>query len=110
MELDSETIQILLKCCGRRIQNLVNQGIKETITLDEQIETSKKDNGIRSNNVVYDDFIDILQELANDYNSQLTFEETIPNLKKKIKYCKNPMERKMLEKELNKLYKESKRR
>ena len=31
-------------------------------------------------------------------------------LKKRIKYCKNPMEKKKLEKELNLLYKERKRK
>lgn len=35
--------------------------------------------------------------------------ESISNLKKRIKYCKNPMERKQLEQKLNVLYKEQKR-
>ena len=35
--------------------------------------------------------------------------QDIPTLKKRIKYCKNPMEKKKLEKELNALYKEHKR-
>ena len=34
----------------------------------------------------------------------------ISSLKKRIKYCKNPMEKKMLQQELNALYKEQKRR
>lgn len=36
--------------------------------------------------------------------------ESISNLKKRIKYCKNPMERKQLEQRLNVLYKEQKRK
>ena len=42
-----------------------------------------------------------------------TFEspkEDISSLKKRIKYCKNPMEKKKLQQELNALYKEQKRR
>lgn len=35
--------------------------------------------------------------------------QDIPTLKKRIKYCKNPMEKKKLEQELNTLYKEHKR-
>ena len=33
----------------------------------------------------------------------------IPGLKKQIKYCKNPLERKNLEKKLNEAYKEKKK-
>lgn len=36
--------------------------------------------------------------------------ESISNIKKRIKYCKNPMERKQLEQKLNVLYKEQKRK
>lgn len=36
--------------------------------------------------------------------------EDISSLKKRIKYCKNPMEKKKLQQELNALYKEQKRR
>lgn len=42
-----------------------------------------------------------------------TFEppkEDISSLKKRIKHCKNPMEKKKLQQELNALYKEQKRR
>ena len=44
---------------------------------------------------------------------ETTFEpqkEDISSLKKRIKYCKNPMEKKKLQQELNALYKEQKRR
>lgn len=34
---------------------------------------------------------------------------TIPELKKRIKYCRNPMEKKKLQQELNQAYKEQKR-
>ena len=36
--------------------------------------------------------------------------ETVSSLKKRIKHCKNPMEKKNLERQLNQLYKEMKKR
>lgn len=45
-----------------------------------------------------------------DDKTNNTHEESISSLKKRIKYCKNPMEKKNLEKELNALYKSRKRR
>ena len=99
IELDNETIQTLARSCGIQIQNLVNLGIEKVIGLDNKL-GEHNDFNVKS-------LYDILQELANNYDKQVTFEETIPNLKKRIKYCKNPMEKKILEKELNRLYKEN---
>ena len=48
-----------------------------------------------------------LSELATDPDD---FSSDIPSLKKRIKYCKNPLERKSLERQLNAAYKEMKRR
>lgn len=36
--------------------------------------------------------------------------QDIPSLKKRIKYCKNPMERRKLQQDLNSLYRTQKRR
>ncbi len=47
----------------------------------------------------------LLSEANNSYQKSDIF-----NLKKRIKYCKNPMERKKLQQELNSLYKEQKGR
>ena len=38
------------------------------------------------------------------------FSSDIPSLKKRIKYCKNPLERKSLERQLNTVYKAMKKR
>ena len=52
---------------------------------------------------------------AEELNKQIEYEMNLwskqsPSiLKKRIKYCKNPMEKKKLEQELNDLYKEHKR-
>lgn len=48
-----------------------------------------------------------LEELASDPDD---FSSDIPSLKKRIKYCKNPLERKGLERQLNAAYKEMKKR
>ena len=48
-----------------------------------------------------------LSELATDPDD---FSSDIPSLKKRIKYCKNPLERKSLERQLNAAYKKMKKR
>ncbi len=47
--------------------------------------------------------------ILKDCNIYQTKRDDISSLKKKIKYCKNPMEKKKLEQELNLLYKKRKR-
>lgn len=51
---------------------------------------------------LFDDPLDVLQPLEPP-------KQDMPTLKKRIKYCKNPMEKWELEQELNALYKEKKR-
>ena len=55
------------------------------------------------------------ENVVEELNKQIEYEVNLwskqsPSiLKKRIKYCKNPMEKKKLEQELNALYKEHKR-
>ena len=49
------------------------------------------------------------QVLFSEVNNSCQ-KSSISNLKKRIKYCKNPMEQKKLQQELNSLYKEQKRK
>lgn len=51
-----------------------------------------------------------LQELSDLATDPDDFASDISALKKRIKYCKNPMERKSLERQLNAAYKEMKKR
>lgn len=55
-----------------------------------------------------------LSELSKQFidisSNQDDFSSNIPALKKRIKYCKNPLERKNLEKQLNAAYKTMKKR
>lgn len=53
---------------------------------------------------------DSLQELSGMASNLADFSSDIPLLKKRIKYCKNPLERKSLERQLNDVYKEMKKR
>lgn len=52
---------------------------------------------------------DSLQELSDLATDSDDFSSNIPDLKKRIKYCKNPLERKNLERQLNAAYKEMKK-
>lgn len=52
---------------------------------------------------------DSLQELLDLATDSDDFSSNIPDLKKRIKYCKNPLERKNLERQLNAAYKEMKK-
>lgn len=62
---------------------------------------------------VYDSKVsleDSLQELSDRATNPDDFSSNIPSLKKRIKYCKNPLERKSLERQLNAAYKKMKKR
>ena len=54
-----------------------------------------------------DDSLQELKKLATDPDD---FSSDIPSIKKRIKYCKNPLERKSLEQQLNAAYKAMKKR
>ena len=51
-----------------------------------------------------------LQELSDSATNPDDFSSDIPSLKKRIKYCKNLLERKSLERQLNDAYKSMKKR
>ena len=81
--------------------------------IQNELEQKYKDLGIQ----VQEDPIAKLLETINEMHFGDNFpiecleppKQDIPTLKKRIKYCKNPMEKKKLEQELNTLYKEQKR-
>ena len=80
--------------------------------IQNELEQEYKDLKVESQGDLFEDLLkpakefDLLDDLA------LVLEppkQDISTLKKRIKYCKNPMEKKKLEQELNALYKEHKR-
>lgn len=81
--------------------------------IQNELEQKYKDLGIQ----VQEDPIAKLLETINEMHFGDNFpieyleppKQDISTLKKRIKYCKNPMEKKKLEQELNVLYKEQKR-
>lgn len=81
--------------------------------IQNELEQKYKDLGIQ----VQEDPIAKLLETINEMHFGDNFpieyleppKQDISTLKKRIKYCKNPMEKKKLEQELNVLYKEHKR-
>lgn len=81
--------------------------------IQNELEQKYKDLGIQ----VQEDPVAKLLETINEMHFGDNFpiecleppKQDIPTLKKRIKYCKNPMEKKKLEQELNTLYKEHKR-
>ncbi len=81
--------------------------------IQNELEQKYKDLGIQ----VQEDPIAKLLETINEMHFGDNFpiecleppKQDISSLKKRIKYCKNPMEKKKLEQELNTLYKEHKR-
>ena len=81
--------------------------------IQNELEQKYKDFGIQ----VQEDPVAKLIETINEMHLGDNFpieclespKQDIPTLKKRIKYCKNPMEKKKLEQELNALYKEQKR-
>ena len=81
--------------------------------IQNELEQKYKDLGIQ----VQEDPVTKLLETINEMHFGDNFpiecleppKQDISTLKKRIKYCKNPMEKKKLEQELNALYKEHKR-
>lgn len=51
-----------------------------------------------------------VDKFLNSISQNIKIEPTIPEIKKRIKYCRNPMEKKKLQQELNMAYKEQKKR
>lgn len=76
---------------------------------------------MKQDSIFYDDYDMKLKELLESMRTYPSLSEdeicnevqlkqdTISSLKKRIKYCKNPLEKKNLEKELNDLYKKRKK-
>lgn len=80
--------------------------------IQNELDQKYKDLNVESQGDLFEDLLktakefDLLDDLALVPESP---KQDISTLKKRIKYCKNPMEKKKLEQELNALYKEHKR-
>ena len=89
-----------------RIQNEIEQEYKDLL------EQEYKDLKVESQGDWFEDLLKTAKEFELLEDLTVVTEppkQDISTLKKRIKYCKNPMEKKKLEQELNVLYKEQKR-
>lgn len=108
----SDTIKVLM--VSKQV-DAIGKMISATMEaqIQNELEQKYKDLGIQ----VQEDPVAKLLETINEMHFGDNFpiecleppKQDIPTLKKRIKYCKNPMEKKKLEQELNTLYKEHKR-
>ena len=107
-KVSERTAKVLI--CGNgnsAIGNLMKAMIEAQ--KDYEIELQFKENAIseeeRLSTLVGTSF----SEMIIDESTFAIPQTDISSLKKRIKYCKNPMEKKQLQQELNTLYKEQKR-
>lgn len=108
--IDNTKTLIVYKQMGE-IGEMISATIEARI--QDELNQKYKDLGIQ----VQEDPIAKLLETINEMHFGDNFsiecpelpKQDISTLKKRIKYCKNPMEKKKLEQELNALYKEQKR-
>lgn len=63
-----------------------------------------------NDNSVFSEKVEVSDTYCKPKEQNEITKDNIPSLKKRIKYCKNPIEKKKLQQELNALYKEQKRR
>lgn len=79
--------------------------------IQNELEQKYKDLNVESQGDLFEDLLKVVKEFDLLDDLALAPEppkQDISTLKKRIKYCKNPMEKKKLEQELNALYKEQK--
>ena len=76
---------------------------------DQEVELQFKENEISERERISSLIGTSFEELIIDESTFTIPQPDISSLKKRIKYCKNPMEKKKLQQELNALYKEHKR-
>lgn len=93
-----------------KIAKMISATIEARI--QNELEQEYKDLKVESQGDLFEDLLKTAKEL--DLLDDLVLvpeppKQDISTLKKRIKYCKNPMEKKKLEQELNALYKEHKR-
>lgn len=107
----SDATKVLI--VGRQIDaigKMINTAMEAQI--QNELEQKYKDLNVESQGDLFEDLLKVVKEF--DLLDDLALapkppKQDISTLKKRIKYCKNPMEKKKLEQELNALYKEHKR-
>lgn len=111
LEKISDATKVLI--VGRQM-DAIGKMISATMEaqIQNELEQKYKDLNVESQGDLFEDLLKVVKEFDLLDDLALVPEppkQDISTLKKRIKYCKNPMEKKKLEQELNALYKEHKR-
>lgn len=111
MKMIAEKIPTVAICgMGKSINNLAKEIIKaeeEYIKMEQMKVLGLNEEILNCKSTLT---LEELNKMFSEIDTEIIDTENISNLKKRIRYCKNPMERKQLEQELNVLYKEQKRK
>lgn len=109
MKMIAEKIPTVAICgMGKSINNLAKEIIKaeeEYIKMEQMKVLGLNEEILNCRSALT---LEELNKMFSEIDTEIINTESISNLKKRIKYCKNPMERKQLEQKLNVLYKEQK--
>lgn len=109
MKMIAEKIPTVAICgMGKSINNLAKEIIKaeeEYIKMEQMKVLGLNEEILNCKSPLT---LEELNKMFSEIDTEIIGTESISNLKKRIKYCKNPMERKQLEQKLNVLYKEQK--
>lgn len=107
-------LENLVRAMRKAEEDYIQIKIREELNIQDEVNSlsvSDIDNMFKQICVDSSDITDKLNKLkylVEDVGQDV--KTNISSLKKRIKYCKNPMEKKKLQQELNALYKEQKRR
>lgn len=108
---------VLVRIVSQKLYNYQKVFLKNSLYSDNHIDIKEYNSNDgcalleKLNQLSYqygkEDLLSSLEVIASNPDD---FSSDIPSLKKRIKYCKNPMERKSLERQLNDAYKVMKKR
>ena len=114
MLYDSDTLRNVIDLIAKKQEECLRNEIQEELGINVEPNTLTIENIKSMLNQFCNDNSVFSEEVSDSYyefREQNKFsKDNVSSLKKRIKYCKNPMEKKKLQKELNALYKEQKRR
>lgn len=108
----------------RKEMDLIAKKLEECFSkeIQKEFETKNEQNSLSieiiknisdrfcKDDLVFSEKIEVSDLYCKPKEQNENVKDNVSSLKKRIKYCKNPMEKKKLQQELNALYKEQKKR
>lgn len=114
MSYESDVLRDAIDLIAKKQEEYIKNKIQEELGLKAEPNTLTIENIKSMLNQFCNDSSVFSEEIGDLYckpkEQNEIAKDNISSLKKRIKYCKNPMEKKKLQQELNALYKEQKRR